>query len=166
MGYFNCANSGFSEGQMDIINTDLNNRISTGNIQLPSQNFPGTVGPINGLLIPGNGEVISNNANIFFDWEDAENVEKYLIEVDFVPTFSFHAKFGEEVLFQLDASNHFEGDIQIYSTSGQLVSALGTQQFAPGENVINLQNNQWTRGIYFVRVLAAEGTYQQKVIIQ
>lgn len=90
MSYFNdCDPHNFSSKQLEIMNADVDNRLTIGSLILPSQVHPGTVPPMGALIEPINSAEVPNNANIFFDWLDLPNATEYYLEIDFVNTFSF-----------------------------------------------------------------------------
>ncbi len=89
MSYFGCSPETFTDGQIDVMNADLTARLGfSGQRRLNTINPPSTsVGDFVDIITPQENEIVDNNANILFDWEDVDNATSYLFEIDRIPSF-------------------------------------------------------------------------------
>jgi hypothetical protein len=68
------------------------------------------------------------------------------------------------VWFSLD--KQAEVRLEVFDNMGRLVHSLGTQRMDAGDHQLLLQTAQWPNGIYFVRVLTADGgSATQRLVI-
>lgn len=88
MAYFlNCNPKIMSQGQIDVINADINQRIAFGNLYELDNPNPGPVSETT-IIAPEDATEIQNNLSIDFEWAASENAEGYELWIDWVPTFS------------------------------------------------------------------------------
>jgi len=88
MAYFTgCTSKILSQGQIDVVNADIDLRIAQGNLYEIDNPSLGPVGESVNLL-PADEAIIINNANIEFEWSSAENADSYELWIDWLPSFA------------------------------------------------------------------------------
>ncbi|NNE30344.1 MAG: T9SS type A sorting domain-containing protein [Saprospiraceae bacterium] len=90
MGYFlSCNPRTMSQGQVDVVNARVDQRINQGNLYEVPNALSGPVGET-ALVIPADSATVNQNTDIYFEWAAADNAQEYEVSIDWVPTFSLN----------------------------------------------------------------------------
>lgn len=57
-------------------------------------------------------------------------------------------------------------NIRVYTVTGQLVAELANQEYAAGKHTMDINIEKFNAGIYFVKMISADGTATQKMIVK
>lgn len=66
---------------------------------------------------------------------------------------------------EIDATQSFDADINVFSTSGQLLKSVGTQNLITGVNTIPVSMANLSAGIYIISIQTTEGLLNKRVVI-
>lgn len=73
---------------------------------------------------------------------------------------------GQSLLFSLTTSEPIQGDLRLFSITGQLVKTMPNQRFALGETTLEIPTTDFAPGVYLVSFVTGDGILTEKVVVR